>query len=337
MALEGIAEHGPFKGLSDAFLFPAACISLKLGRHAHISLNFLLTSPPDPLDSLFAYNMARYGVMMGLQRIAFALPLYCATPLSGLAVVFMMPHLSSVHMTVATMPLHQLWPLALMMLCGWLTEVFVTLTFTWRKKIPRLALDETLFYQPSFNALLLEQYTLINRRSRDESESPTDDVVLSNEEEMRDSRLFVCTTMYQEDVREMRQLLKSVITAGAEMSEKLAGHFESHIFMDGAVRGDEPQLYALQLLNCLQDVVREYETLHGDDPAVQVVTSDEARKRLVTTPYGARVELTLPGPFRMYIHLKDPGRVKKKKVSGCDCSVLASPLWFVPTAKSSLV
>jgi hypothetical protein len=285
--------------------------------------------------------MARYGVMMGLQRIAFALPLYCATPLSGLAVVFVMPRLSSVQMTVASMPLHQIWPLALMMLCGWLTEILVTITFTWRKKIPRLALDETLFYQPSFNALLLEQYTLINRRSRDESESPTDDVVLSNEEEMRDSRLFVCTTMYQEDVREMRQLLKSVIMAGAEMSEKLAGHFESHIFMDGAVRGDEPQLYALQLLNCLQDVVREYETLHGDDPAVQVVTSDEARKRLVTTPYGARVELTLPGPFRMYIHLKDPGRVKKKKVGGwtvacCGCSSLASPLRFVPIPNTLL-
>lgn len=258
--------------------------------------------------------MARYGVMMGLQQSSFAVPLYLTTPVSALIVVFAMPHMPFHYWKIEPMPLNQLWPVALMMLCGWLTELLVTIGFTWRKKIPRLALDERLFYQPSYSGVLLEQYTLINRRSRDETETPTDDVVLSNEEEMRESRLFVCTTMYNEDEREMRQLLKSIIAAGAEMSEPLAGQFESHIFMDGAISGDEPQFYALQLLSCLYDVVRNYTEMHGEDPSVNVVTESEAQRRLVSTPYGARIELTLPGPFRMYIHLKDPKKIKKKKV-----------------------
>lgn len=55
----------------------------------------------------------------------------------------------------------------------------------------------------------------------------------------------------------MQQLLESIGKISQATSDKAKIHFESHIFLDGAVRGDELTEFALQLISLLKEALRE--------------------------------------------------------------------------------
>lgn len=56
----------------------------------------------------------------------------------------------------------------------------------------------------------------------------------------------------------MQQLLESIGKISQATSDKAKIHFESHIFLDGAVRGDELTEFALQLISLLKDALRKW-------------------------------------------------------------------------------
>jgi len=158
------------------------------------------------------------------------------------------------------------------------------------RQIPRLALNEALFYQPAYSGCFIDAFTLLNRRIAPDSET---EAPVSFEEELRRTRLFVCTTMYQEDEMEMRKLLTAVLEVGVrwargaawlicaclQCGSDLASNcclFEHHIYMDNGwalpvlaalpapltplvrIRGREPSGPALRLLRVLEEVVQTY-------------------------------------------------------------------------------
>ena len=62
---------------------------------------------------------------------------------------------------------------------------------------------QTLFYQHAYNAMFLDQFALISRRSSAKAEAMDDGdaaFVLSTEEVLNQSTIFVCTTMVRERV-----------------------------------------------------------------------------------------------------------------------------------------
>ena len=55
----------------------------------------------------------------------------------------------------------------------------------------------------------------------------------------------------------MQQLLESIGKISQATSSGSAIHFESHVFLDGAVRGDELTEFALQLVSLLKEALGE--------------------------------------------------------------------------------
>lgn len=133
----------------------------------------------------------------------------------------------------------------------------------------------------------LEQYLLMNRRSRASDE---EDVIQRNLS--RNVKVFICTTMYHEADYEMKQLLESIHEMDNNKT-KAKRHYESHVFFDGGVRGDVLTDYALQLASLVE------ETLN-----IQLSSCYK-----VMTPYGIQLKWTLPGGMEFTIHLKDNTKV----------------------------
>ena len=260
------------------------------------------------LAGFLGYNAARIACMMDMQVFCYAIPLTLTTPVAVAALITFdkLP----LNFDVAPMPDSLLWPMLGCCAAVWLSSMIVTRRSTWNTKMPRLALDETLFYQPTFNGIFLEQYTLLNRRPP-ELGLYRGEPVTSAKEQLAKSRIFICTTMYHEDEKEMRQLLRSVMQVDAEIGRDVC---EAHIWMDGGIVNNGLGRWALQLVNCIEMEVQarrdEYQEHTGDRLSEDWIQTGQR----VRTPYGERLEWELPlGGMVLCVHLKDPVKVKAKK------------------------
>ena len=135
--------------------------------------------------------------------------------------------------------------------------------------------------------VLLEQHLLLNRRNK-----TTDDYQINQRELVNNSCIYICTTMYHEIEQEMEQLLNSLhdIDSARAISRR---QIESHIFFDGAIKGDVLNNYVLQLISLIPKTLK-----------VRIETCMKLK-----TPYGMQMRWRLPGGMYFHIHLKDNLRV----------------------------
>ncbi|KAL8586378.1 hypothetical protein ACOMHN_022993 [Nucella lapillus] len=114
----------------------------------------------------------------------------------------------------------------------------------------------------------------------------------------KQSRVFICTTMYREADYEMEQLLRSLSKVSQSQKLKKANvYVESHIFLDNGADDFTLKEFALQLMSLVEtclSVTRQESVIHK-------------------TPYGIQIRCTLPGGMPLFLHLKDPSLVKAKK------------------------
>ncbi|KAK7496323.1 hypothetical protein BaRGS_00012488, partial [Batillaria attramentaria] len=114
----------------------------------------------------------------------------------------------------------------------------------------------------------------------------------------KQSRVFICTTMYREADYEMEQLLRSLSKVSKSKKLKNANvYLESHIFLDNGADGFTLKEFALQLMSLVEtcfSVARAESTIHK-------------------TPCGIQITCVLPGGMPLFLHLKDPSLVKAKK------------------------
>ena len=151
---------------------------------------------------------------------------------------------------------------------------------------------ETLFLCYGWNSVFFDQHILLsyNHEGFDRVFAHKPDYVNQK------SRIYICTTMYREADYEMERLLFSL--EGLSLSPKFTMcDLEAHIFMDNGVRSRELQSFAQQLIGLLVEKVK-----------LNLETS-----RCLETPYGIQILWTLPGGMPLFIHLKDPVKVKPKK------------------------
>ena len=89
--------------------------------------------------------------------------------------------------------------------------------------------------------VLLEQNLLLNRKNE-----ITDECYVNQRSIAENSHVFICTTMYHEAEHEMEQLLNSIhdIDSARKDSQR---SIESHIWFDGAVKGETCNNYVLQV------------------------------------------------------------------------------------------
>ena len=110
------------------------------------------------------------------------------------------------------------------------------------------------------------------------------------------SRIYVCTTMYREADYEMERLLLSLQRlSGGEGLEDV--YMEAHIFMDNGINDTLLGDFAEQLVGLLLSRL-------GMNPS---------EVRCLLTPYGLQLTSFLSRGMPLFVHLKDPAKVKAKK------------------------
>ncbi|XP_032230762.2 uncharacterized protein LOC5506512 [Nematostella vectensis] len=242
--------------------------------------------------SVVGYILGWLACSMCLQKIAYALPLILATPVS-LALVFIPKICASdrVPMKCEYDDGSELYYIVVLAACLWLAQLLWTGCFIWKEQTFIMARESSLFWMPLYNGVFLEQNLLLNRKN-----VITDEFHVNQREIAKNACVYICTTMYHETEEEMEQLLHSlhdIDTARAASKRQ----FESHVFFDGAVKGEVLNDFVLQLIALV--------------PKTLKVKVEAVMK--IKTPYGMQFRWRLPGGMPFHIHLKDNLKVKNKK------------------------
>ena len=253
------------------------------------------------LTSLFGYLFAWIACLMTLRTVGFALPLLLSTPVALVIGIFspLFEQFSPEHIVDDK-------TLYLAGIGVWLAiyfgQVLGMAYFLCTKTNLILSQDRDMFLNPHYDSVFLEQYLSLNRQVDKYSK----DTTCTMDGQLSAPRaIFICSTMYHENVREMRQMLKSIRRMADWYADQERGKgnrvhdlLESHIFFDGAVNGGQFAQYALQLLSLVSDCLGvefgkciRNETLYGQSMSWDV---------------GLR-------GMKFTVHFKDNLKVKNKK------------------------
>ncbi|CAI8032189.1 Chitin synthase chs-2, partial [Geodia barretti] len=253
------------------------------------------------LTSFFGYVFAWTACLMTLRTIGFALPLLLSTPvalLTGLIVPYF-EEFSREHFSKFNSLNYAVIGLWFVVYLG---QVLGIAYYLCTKNNLILSQDSDMFLNPHYESVFLEQYLSLNRQV----DKYSNNMQVTFDGHLSEPRtIFICSTMYRENVREMRQMLKSINRMSEWYADqrKLNGKrkddtVESHIFFDGAVNGGQLTQYAVQLLSlvseCLGVEIRSgtrKETYYGQSMSWQV-----GERKMTFT-----------------VHFKDNLKVKNKK------------------------
>ena len=254
------------------------------------------------VSSCIGYIFMWLSCTMVLHHWGLALPMYLCTPLSIVACIIIQTVGKPIHVT-AIDPTDVHGHVLIMMVAGillWVGQIMTMGIFIFEKKNAILANDSDIFLSPRYDAVFLEQHTLLNRQVKKGKKSKGK---AANNTPKRTT--FICTTMYKEDREEMKQLLSSIHKL-ARYDKKKKGEnsgyrdtFESHIFLDGGANETQLNHYALQLFSLFE------ETLN--------IKLDENVPERFNTPYGCQLKCDIEGTMPIYVHIKDNLKVKNKK------------------------
>ncbi|XP_060086210.1 uncharacterized protein LOC132565583 [Ylistrum balloti] len=144
-----------------------------------------------------------------------------------------------------------------------------------------------------YNSVLLLQFMLIQQKVFGKHLSEAKERAMN-----KPSRVFICTTMYQEAEHEMDRLLESLDRVMTSQKLKENGiNIESHIFLDNGADGKEMKDFGKQLLFLVEERI----DLRPESGI------------MLYTPYGIQLHWVLECGTPLFIHLKDTKKVKAKK------------------------
>ncbi|XP_052081155.1 chitin synthase chs-2-like [Mytilus californianus] len=225
----------------------------------------------------------------------------------------------------------------------WLSFMWVTFHI-WIPRVERLVQTERLFVQPLYCGVFLEQSLMLNRRRDDRDrdfrgsgktklkfmpDSPLAKTEAGYFDYNRPSvrknptpRIYVCATMWHETEREMKQILQSLFRLDNDQCARKNAQkffdvvdpdyyeFEAHIFFDDAFEPHDDDEYEYHVNSFVKQFMRVL-----DDAASKVhnVNIKLPPPTKYPTPYGGRLEWTLPGNNKLSAHLKDKVKVRHKK------------------------
>lgn len=264
------------------------------------------------VSSFVAYGTAWVSCIMTLSQVSLGIPLLLSTP-ATLGVYFIADHYDK--MQLFMFPFYQNsnddifgGHLAVPYVCGvllWIGGTIAMGFFICTKTNIILARDEDMFLTPRYDSIFLDQYIILNRQVKRFRGSQ--DLTIVTRRERKPRKIFICSTMYRENDTEMKQMLVSISRVAkyyareAHRGTNNYDVFESHIFFDGAITGNQIENFGLQLLSLLKETL-------------DVELSDGTK---IETPYGYllswKIGDTANQVMPFMIHFKDRTKVKPKK------------------------
>ncbi|CAF2149420.1 unnamed protein product [Rotaria magnacalcarata] len=286
------------------------------------------------------YYFSKSACKMQMQRVAFAVPLTLATPVT-LAIMIGLcqwktdqivlireimywdcsENLSSTRIT---------WHIVVGLSLWYLSQLWIT-SHVWFPENKRLATTETLFVLPQYDSSLIEQSLLLNRR-RNEPEHQKNifedhlkglGMAPYSEDEKLDNntKIYLCGTLWHETISEMILILKSIMRMDIDQSARRQARdefqvidpdyydMEAHVFFDDAFYHDENQQRTLNIfVNDFFEAINKAAGIVHDVEGMKL-----APPQKTATPYGGRLSWRLPGGNLLVVHLKDKLKVSKKK------------------------
>ncbi|XP_046329410.2 uncharacterized protein LOC124113184 isoform X1 [Haliotis rufescens] len=258
--------------------------------------NYFLTNI---ITVLVGYFVSVLACQTGLQKWAFAVPICVTGPLFLVVMLvkdwctFVMPFSPG----ACVDDYSKVWAMIAATACFFLAHLLSATLPIFRSKSTILQKESSIFWLPSYNGVLLEQWLMLNMQTR-----PREQLRPGPHKSHTKSQVYICTTMYRENEVEMRQLLQSInqINLARADDDKF---FESHVLFDSGIQKKTISEFPLQLLTLIEETLG--------------IMTDNCTK--VETPYGMKLSWNLPQPsskvrpMTFNIHLKDGRKVRNKK------------------------
>ncbi|CAI9733847.1 chitin synthase chs-2-like [Octopus vulgaris] len=177
-----------------------------------------------------------------------------------------------------------------------------------------------LFVLPHYEPIFPDMGLLLRRRQDVKEKSFRIKKEGLDENNMR-PKILICATTWHETRQEMLQLQKSLFRLDLEqVTKKLAQSYvtsyidvnsyelEIHVIFDDAWETDSnhnrvPNGYVREFVDLIPEA--------AESVAKGFIRLNDFKK--VSTPYGGRLELVMPGDTQMIIHLKDKDKIRHKK------------------------
>ena len=303
-------KNGILTGLWRVFSLPAVAIIMASipDLELDVDINYLgqgLKQLNDiSEDAFFLVNIfSSWGAYVGawlactvmMDIVGFVIPLLLATPVAVVVIVVVCERDITGALACGSDPTNPFDEYGIIPICLgllWISQIICCLFYVCRTRLIPLIREEKLFIQSYYNSPFTEQSLMLNRRTEFDDERLVD----PREVALR-SNVFICTTMYREQLHEQKQLLESIHGIACEQAKHKTRNFESHIFFDGGARGRHTTDFPNQLFSLLHDTLK----------------IDLQKGQKWETPYGLQLRWSLAGDMPFYVHLKDPNKVKKKK------------------------
>lgn len=238
---------------------------------------------------------------------------------------------------------------AIMWLIWLLSQTWIAIHI-WTPKCERLATTEKLFINPMYSAVIIDQSMALNRRRDDEEEIKSEELNLEADdglttqdasqhyetisEHMDDKkkanaynkdyivRIFACATMWHETAEEMIQMLKSVMRMDEDQSARRNAQkylrivdpdyyeFEVNIFFDDAFELCDENDEDMVVNRFVKQLVEVIDTAASNVHQCNIRLKPPKK---YPTPYGGRLEWTMPGQNKLVAHLKDKIKIRHRK------------------------
>nr|XP_020443729.1 uncharacterized protein LOC109952811 isoform X2 [Monopterus albus] len=196
----------------------------------------------------------------------------------------------------------------------WLGLVLATLHL-WHLRLYRIQRTRDLFIKRPYEGVFIEQSLLLNTRF---------DVQMTDRlkqfRPLYPVKVFLCATMWHESYDEMMKMIISIFRLDKYRPRKEGEtsdvSFEGHVYFDDAFR-DVPESkgrHVNQYAEMLVEIIREvYSIFLNTDEGLFRKQHQIPDQKLVRTPYGGRIVVTMPHGNMLVVHLKDKNLIRHKK------------------------
>ncbi|XP_060772855.1 chitin synthase chs-2-like isoform X1 [Neoarius graeffei] len=191
----------------------------------------------------------------------------------------------------------------------WIGLVLCTL-YIWFLNTQRIARTKDLFVRNLYEAAFIDQSMLLNTKF--------DIVPLPRcNRETEKMTIYLCATMWHETRDEMLKMIISMFRLDKFRPKKNRFNdvvFESHIYFDDAFLTKNNNRRVNEYAETLVEVIKEvYLIFTEDSKSAFRERKPLPAQKIFQTPYGCRLQYTLPHGNTLFVHFKDKQQIRHKK------------------------